>query len=151
MFDSFGAVSWMLPVGRSNLMGAALFIHLEQDIPDFDPFVNGKAVARETEAIERALKTLGNDSLFDFFSVSADEAALMFDDVDDDFVPEIPDDAWLAATDGLPLFTSLVEYVRNNPSEFADSESLAEDLADFVRVLNTAAEHNVRWRLCPDV
>ena len=132
-------------------MGAALFIHLEQDIPDFDPFVNGKAVAQETDAIERALNSLGGGSLFDFFSVSDDEAALMFDDVDDDFVPEIPDDAWHAATDGLPLFNSLVDYVRDNSSQFADAESLREDLADFVRVLTKAAEHNVRWRLCPDV
>ncbi len=132
-------------------MGAALFIHLERDIPDFDPFVNGKAVARETDAIERALESLGNASLFDFFSVSDDEAALMFDDVDDDFVPEVPDDAWHAATVGLLLFNSLVEYVCDNPSQFTDAESLSEDLVDFVRVLTRAAEHNVRWRLCPDV
>jgi len=132
-------------------MGAALFIDLEHDIPDFDPFVNGKSVAHETDAIERALDSLGCGSLFDFFSVSEDEAALMFDEVDDDFVPEIPDDAWHAATDGLSMFRALTQYVHDNPTAFSDAEALRADLDDFIRVLTEAAEYNVRWRLCPDV
>ena len=131
-------------------MGAALFIALEKPIEGLDSFVNGKAVSRESDAIERALAKIEQPSLFDFFNVSDDEAAAMFEDVPDDFEPTVPDDAWHPAADGLALFTTLADFVAANRSQFKEPDALAEDVADFVRVLSSAAEHGVRWRLCPD-
>ena len=131
-------------------MAAALFIDLETPIEGLDSFVNGKAVSHESDAIERALAKIEQPSLFDFFNVSDDEAAAMFDDVPDDFEPTVPDDAWHPSADGLAVFTALADYIASNRDQFKEPDAVAEDVADFVRVLSSATEHGVRWRLCPD-
>ena len=130
-------------------MGAALFISLESEIDGVDSFVNGKAVSRESDAIERALAKLDKPSLFDFFYVSEDESRAMFEDVPEDFEPTIPDDAWHAPEEGLAMFTALKAYVDANGDKFTEPEALAEDVSDFIRVLTSALKHKVRWRLLP--
>ena len=50
-------------------MRVALFIVLEKDIPDFDPFVNGKALSAAEIKLDRVAKELGVTPLMDFCSM----------------------------------------------------------------------------------
>ena len=48
-------------------MSVAYFIVLNDEDPDFDPFVNGKFVAREASKLDRISKKLGIKKINDFF------------------------------------------------------------------------------------
>jgi hypothetical protein len=56
-------------------MGAAYFITLDHPDPGFDPFVNGKAVAREAGRLAEVAASLGLKGPNDYFSIGGDEAA----------------------------------------------------------------------------
>ena len=52
-------------------MAASMYIVVEGEDPGFDIFVNGRALARHEDAVEKLLEPLGVRPLIDFFS--ADE------------------------------------------------------------------------------
>ena len=49
-------------------MAASLYIVVEGEDPGFDIFVNGQAVARNEDSLERLAKRLGVKPLLEFFS-----------------------------------------------------------------------------------
>src|SRR5579859_5095545 len=60
---------------KDRLMGAALYIALENKIPNLDTIIDGKMLSRTEKQLAKAAKRLGVRPLMDFFSTSADEAA----------------------------------------------------------------------------
>jgi hypothetical protein len=77
-------------------MGAALYIALEHPIPDFDPFVNGKALSKTSGQLDAIATELGVRPLMEFFSADPEMAA--------EFLPEgveAPPRVWFTAAAGL--------------------------------------------------
>jgi len=129
-------------------MGAALFITLRREIPDFDAFVNGKALSEAERKLERIANELSVTPLMDFFSQDAGAAADFIEaeggDPDD---IELPDEAWFDAADGLSTVNALLEHISNNADVVRDSTAVLSDLREFQTVLKRAADENVEWHL----
>lgn len=136
----------------SAVMGAAAYIVLEREIPGFDPFVNGKALAREADDLGGVLARCGVPDLFSFVVVELDD----FDDVDDPDesfdVESSPTSAgtWFAPDEGLNWIRQVNAAVRAEPASLRDSSAVLQDLTEFEAVLTRAASESVRWRLAID-
>ena len=126
-------------------MGAALYIALEREIPDFDPFLNGKALSRASDQLDSIATSLGVRPLMEFFSADPDMAAEFLDEG-----TEIPPQSWFPASDGLATVRALHAHLAANSSAVPQQEMVLEDLSDMDRVLTKASEHSVGWCLQVD-
>jgi hypothetical protein len=129
---------------KGSLMGAALYIALENKIPDLDTTIDGKMLSRTEKQLAKAAQRLGVRPLMDFFSTSADEAAdLLGDDVAG---TEIPAAQWFSAEEGLKTVDALLADIDASP----ELEPAKDDLLGCRRVLREAQKHEVRWHLAID-
>ena len=129
-------------------MSAAWFIVLEREIPEFDPFVNGKALAKAGKELERLAKDAGVKPLMEFFSVSADEMGGIGEEFGLDLRARsrMPADQWFSPEEGLRSVLALLEAAEKR----GGSERMANDLKEFQKVLEVAKENGVRWHLAVD-
>ena len=65
-------------------MAASLYIVVEGEDPGFDIFVNGRALARNEDALERLAARLNVRPLLEFFSADEDSMALLMEQVVED-------------------------------------------------------------------
>ncbi len=126
-------------------MGSALYIALEQKIPDVDTMIDGKMLSKAEKHLAKAAKRLGVRPLMEFFSTSADEAAdLLGDDVAG---IDIPPAQWFSAEEGLRTVDALLSESDRSP-QLRDAK---EDLLGCQRVLREAQKRGVRWHLAIDI
>ena len=126
-------------------MGAALYIALEREIPDFDPFLNGKALSQASDELDSIATSLGVRPLMGFFSADPEMAAEFLDEG-----TEIPPQSWFPASDGLATVRALHSHLTTNPSAVPKQDMVLEDLSDMERVLMKASEQGVGWSLQVD-
>jgi hypothetical protein len=125
-------------------MGAALYIALEKQIPDFDSVIDGKMLGKSEKQLVAAAKRLGVRPLMEFFSTSAQEAEdLLGDDVAG---IDIPAGQWFSPEDGLKTVNALLAQAEISP----ELRATKDDLLDCQRVLREAQKHGVRWHLAID-
>src|SRR5687767_10719431 len=98
-------------------MGAALYIALERQIPDFDPFLNGKALSQASDQLDAIATSLGVRPLMEFFSADPDMAAEFLDEGS-----EAPPQSWFPASDGLTTVRALHSHLTANSSALPKSE-----------------------------
>ena len=60
-------------------MAASLYIVVEGEDPGFDIFVNGHALARNEDALERLAESLGIAPLLQFFSADENSMCVLLD------------------------------------------------------------------------
>ena len=84
-------------------MAASLYIVVEGEDPGYDIFVNGHALARNEEALERLAATLQVSPLLEFFSADENSMALLLEQGtgNPDWARSLPQPQWFAAHDGL--------------------------------------------------
>lgn len=128
-----------------TIMSAALYIALEREIPNFDPFLNGKALSQSSDRLDAIATSLGVRPLMEFFSADPDMAAEFLDED-----TEAPPQSWFPATDGLATVRALRAHLTTNPSAVPKPDMVLEDLSHMERVLSTAFEHSVGWCLQVD-
>ena len=125
-------------------MGNALYIALEEKIPDLDTMIDGKMLSKAEKHLAKAAKRLGVRPLMEFFSTSADEAAdLLGDDVTG---IDIPAAQWFSAEDGLKTVDALLAEVERS----SELRAAMDDLLGCQRVLREAHKHGMRWHLAID-
>ncbi len=125
-------------------MGAALYIALEKQIPDFDSVIDGKMLSKSEKQLAAAAKRLGVRPLMEFFSTSAEEAE---DLLGDDMAGiDIPAAQWFSAEEGLRTVEALLAQAEIS----AELRATKDDLLDCQRVLRAAQKHDVRWHLAID-
>jgi hypothetical protein len=132
-------------------MGSALFIALEQEIPGFDPFVNGKVLADASDELDAAAAKLKVTPLMQYFSQDAEETASFLEGEGvemDDF--EIPPETWFPAADGLKTVEALLDHFEHMPNSPPQAVDIVRELQEFRTVLHRAADHEVRWHLDVD-
>ena len=128
-------------------MGVAYYPVFEDD-DDGDP-IDGKALAANEKALDRALASAGLPKLLDFFSASPEDMVDFFDEEEQDDIDTsvAAPEAWFEPDAALAVIRHLLACVTDQPKAFADSDRLIEDLKGFEQQLIDAGNRNTRWHL----
>jgi hypothetical protein len=129
-----------------GFMGAAFFIVLEQTVEGVDTDMDGKALARNIDALDEAARALGVRPLSEFVSMDS-EAASDFELDDDAEVDagDLPPIAFFDAATGLATVRALAGH------PVSQLKHVATDLARCEHILGAALERSVRWNLHVDL
>ena len=79
-------------------MGATLYIVVEGEDPGFDIFVNGRALARNEDALEKMAHRIGVKPLLEFFSADENSMALLLEEGagDPEWAKTLPPPQWFS-------------------------------------------------------
>lgn len=127
-----------------------MYIVVEGEDPGYDTFVNGRALARNEDALERLALSLGARPLIDFFSADENSMALLIEEGagDPTLLSKLPPPQWFAAATGLETVRALLNHLRQQPGDLgSDSELVREELEEYATVLQKAADRDLRWHL----
>jgi len=94
------------------IIHASYFIVLERTIPNFDVYVNGNMLAKESDTSERLAKKSGVTPLLSFFSIDPEEVtSLVGDDGEtiEKLGGKVQKKQWFNAEDGLRTVRALVD------------------------------------------
>ncbi len=131
-------------------MAASLYIVVEGDDPGFDIFVNGHAVARNEESLERLATTLRVKPLLDFFSADENSMALLLEQGagNPEWTRHLPQPQWYLATEGLQTITALINFLSANAAALgSETYPVLAELREYERVLRKTEERGLRWHL----
>ena len=131
-------------------MAASLYIVVEGDDPGFDIFVNGHAVARNEESLERLATTLRVKPLLDFFSADENSMALLLEQGagNPEWTRHLPQPQWYLATEGLQTITTLIHFLSANAAALgSETYPVLAELREYERVLRKTEERGLRWHL----
>ena len=83
---------------KLQAMGATLYIVVEGEDPGFDIFVNGRALARNEDALEKMAQRIGIKPLLEFFSADENSMALLLEEGagDPEWAKTLPPPQWLS-------------------------------------------------------
>ena len=126
-----------------------MYIVVEGEDPGFDIFVNGRALARNEDALEKLAARLNARPLLEFFSADHNSMALLLDEGagDPEWAKTLPPPQWFAPDDGLETISTLLDYLRESPVLGNETAPVVSELAEFERVLTKASMRNLRWQL----
>ena len=127
-----------------------MYIVVEGEDPGFDIFVNGRALARHEDAIERLALRIGVKPLIEFFSADENSMALLIEEGagNPELLKRLPPPQWYAPADGLKSVEGLIETLRQEPQQLGTESALVlSELEEYARVLRKAEERNLRWHL----
>lgn len=131
-------------------MAASLYIVVEGEDPGFDIFVNGHALARNEDALERLAESLQVKPLLHFFSADENSMCILLEQGsgDPEWAHHLPQPQWFEPEDGLVTVRALIEFLTLTPMSFG-SETLPalSELREYERVLQKAAKYKLRWHL----
>ncbi len=131
-------------------MGAAYFIALDNPDPGFDPFVNGKAIAREAKRLSKAASSLGLMTPDDYVSMGGDEAASMAEEFGIGEEIQAPPEQWFDADEGLAWVGRLRAHIQSDAKAVKDAEAVLADLGEYERVLTQAKSIGAKWHFSVD-
>src|SRR6202042_3305175 len=99
-------------------MSASMYIVVEGEDPGFDIFVNGHALARNEDALEKMALRLGGKPLLEFFSADQNSMALLLEEGagDPEWAKTLPPPQWFSPGDGLTTIRALLDSLRESPA-----------------------------------
>jgi hypothetical protein len=124
-------------------MSAAFYPVLESPDIGIDTTVDGKALSRAIELLDRLALSAGVTPLTEFISFESDDYGVL-----EEADIELPAVKWSSAADGLRTVRALLDGVRRTRE--GDGALLA-DLHALEKVLVQADERHVRWHLAIDM
>ncbi len=127
--------------GRSTLltMAASMYIVVEGEDPGFDIFVNGRALARHEDALERLALKLGVRPLIEFFSADENSMALLIEEGggNPDLMRRLPPPQWYFADDGLATVLALVAELQGDLQQLGtEGPQVLAELLEYACVLD---------------
>jgi hypothetical protein len=131
-------------------MAASMYIVVEGEDPGFDIFVNGRALARHEDALERLALRLGARPLIEFFSADENSMSLLIEEGagNPDLMRRLPPPQWYAAADGLATIRTLVGALEDDPQQLGtEGPQVLSELQEYARVLDRTSAANLRWHL----
>ena len=132
-------------------MSVAYYIALKDEIPGFDPFVNGKAIAHADEkTIAKYCSALKVKPLTEFISQNPEELADFMEGEGIEAPDGPPEEQWFEAKDGLKTVRALKQYLTDNPTALMNSKAVCDDLSEFETVLERIEKEGVLWHLAVD-
>lgn len=131
-------------------MAASLYIVVEGEDPGFDIFVNGHALARNEDALERLARRLRVTPLLDFFSADENSMALLLEQGagNPDWVQHLPEPQWFRANEGLTTVSALLEFLTNDAMALgSETAPVLAELREYERVLRKTEQRDLRWHV----
>jgi hypothetical protein len=131
-------------------MAASMYIVVEGEDPGFDIFVNGRALARNEDAVERLALRLGVRPLIEFFSADENSMSLLIEEGagNRELISRLPPPQWYSAGDGLATVEALVDALEHEPQQLgSEGEQVLGELLDYRRVLRKTRDRQMRWHL----
>jgi hypothetical protein len=131
-------------------MSASMYIVVEGEDPGFDIFVNGRALARNEDALEKLALKLNVKPLLEFFSADENSMALLLEEGagDPEWAKTLPPPQWFSPDDGLITIVTLLDFLRTNPSALgSETTPILNELDEYERVLQKTSMRNLRWQL----
>ncbi len=131
-------------------MAASMYIVVEGEDPEFDIYVNGRALARQEAAIDRLAHTLGVRPLLAFFSADENSMALLIEEGagNPELLHRLPPPQWFQPEDGLATVRELISALQAEPRRMGnESFNVLSELMEYQQVLSKAAARGLRWHL----
>ena len=131
-------------------MAASLYIVVEGEDPGYDIFVNGHALARNEEALERLAATLHVSPLLEFFSADENSMSLLLEQGtgNPEWARNLPQPQWFTAHGGLQTVRALADFLAAKPAAVgSETFPILLELREYERVLKKTAERGLRWHL----
>lgn len=131
-------------------MAASLYIVVEGEDPGFDIFVNGHALARNEDFLERLAESLGVSPLLQFFSADENSMCVLLEQGagDPDWAYHLPKPQWFDPVDGLTTVRALIRYLSQSPVSFgSETQPILLELREYEAVLAKTEKYHLRWHL----
>jgi hypothetical protein len=131
-------------------MSASMYIVVEGEDPGYDIFVNGHALARNEDALEKLALRLGVKPLLEFFSADQNSMALLLEEGagDPEWAKTLPPPQWFSPGDGLITIQALLDALRESPTALGSETSpIINELEEYENVLRKTAQRSLRWQL----
>jgi hypothetical protein len=131
-------------------MAASMYIVVEGEDPGFDTYVNGRALARNEDAVERLALRLGVKPLIEFFSADENSMSLLIEEGagNPQLMNKLPPPQWYSAVDGLVTVEALVSALEHEPQQLgSEGEQVLSELLEYRRVLRKTRDREMRWHL----
>src|ERR1700752_2037435 len=135
---------------KLQAMGASLYIVVEGEDPGFDTFVNGRALARNEDALEKMAHRMGIKPLLEFFSADETPMALLLEEGagDPEWAKTLPPPQWFSPEDGLITICTLLDHLKASPTALVtETPAVLRELTENLRVLEKTDNRNLRWKL----
>src|ERR1700761_7854700 len=119
-------------------MAASMYIVVEGEDPGFDIFVNGRALARHEDALEKLALELGVRPLIEFFSADENSMSLLIEEGagNQELMRRLPPPQWYSPTDGLATVRALLEALRDEPQVLGtEGAQVLMELSEYATVL----------------
>jgi hypothetical protein len=127
-----------------------MYIVVEGEDPGYDIFVNGHALARNEDALEKLAMRLGVKPLLEFFSADQNSMALLLEEGagDPEWAKTLPPPQWFSPGDGLTTICTLLDHLKAAPATLgSETAPIIAELEEYERVLRKTALRNLRWQL----
>jgi hypothetical protein len=131
-------------------MAASMYIVVEGEDPGYNIFVNGRAIARHEDALEKMAITLGVKPLIEFFSADQNSMALLVEGGagDETMMSKLLPPQWYRGEDGLDTVVTLIAELEDAPAQLgSEGAQVLEELREYATVLRKASERGDRWHL----
>lgn len=131
-------------------MAASLYIVVEGEDPGFDIFVNGQALARNEDALERLAGSLRVTPLLEFFSADENSMCLLLEQGagNPDWAAHLPQPQWFDPIVGLCTVRALIGFLTSTDASFgSETAPVLSELREYERVLDKTAQYRLRWHL----
>jgi len=131
-------------------MPACLYIVVEGEDPGFDIFVNGHALARNEDALERLATGINVIPLLSFLCADEEAVVALVENGSDESgeLPFRPQPQWFNPLDGLLTVQILLNHLDYSPSSLgSETAAVFLELREYERVLRKTVERGLQWRL----
>jgi len=127
-----------------------MYIVVEGEDPGYDIFVNGRALARYEDALERLALRLGVRPLIEFFSADENSMSLLIEEGagNPELIRRLPPPQWYSPADGLATVRALISALEDDPQQLGtEGPQVLTELEEYARVLDKANRAGHRWHL----
>jgi hypothetical protein len=131
-------------------MAVSMYIVVEGEDPGYDIFVNGRALARYEDSLEKLALRLGVRPLIEFFSADENSLAILTEEGagNPDLHKRMPPPQWYQPADGLATITALLDALRREPHLLGvESRMVISELEEYEIVLRKTVDRSLRWHL----
>jgi hypothetical protein len=127
-----------------------MYIVVEGEDPGYNIFVNGRALARYEDALERIAIRLGVRPLIEFFSADENSMSLLIEEGagNPDLMRRLPPPQWYSPADGLATVRALIAALEDDPQQLGtEGPQVLSELQEYATVLDKASRAGDRWHL----
>ena len=127
-----------------------MYIVVQGEDPGYDIFVNGRALARNEDALEKVALGLGIRPLLEFFSADENSLPLLIEAGGNErrLLEKMQPPQWYSAEEGLKTVNALIAALSDAPHSIGSDGPVAlSELLEYRVVLEKTAERGLKWHL----